>query len=74
MKLLRVVPIEDDGSCYEKVNHVCYHPVQISKLLEGENVKPCCCAVDYEPEDNDRITKLINKIDEVLDEENMQQL
>lgn len=42
--LLRSVPVDSK----EPVNLVCYHPVQIEKLLAGENVEPQCLAVDYE--------------------------
>ena len=50
MRLLKYVPIEDDGTTKENVNLVCYHPVQVKYLLRGENVDPKCCATDYEYE------------------------
>lgn len=44
MELLRVIPKESN----EPVNHVCYHPVQVKYLMQGESQKPICYAVPYE--------------------------
>jgi hypothetical protein len=41
--VIKVVELDENGNSKEDCNLVCYHPLQIKKLLLGENVEPKCC-------------------------------
>jgi hypothetical protein len=50
MKLLRVVPINEDGTTNEDVQYECWHPlaiVRLEKQLPIQIDQPYFCAVDY---------------------------
>jgi len=43
--IIKFVPLDEDGNSKEDCNLVCYHPLQIKKLLNGEYVEPRCCGL-----------------------------
>jgi len=43
--VIKVVEIDENGNSRENCNLVCYHPLQIKRLLNGENVVPRCCGI-----------------------------
>ena len=50
MDYLKVVELDEKGDSTVPVSLVCYHPLQVPKLLKGENVEPKCCANELEME------------------------
>jgi len=43
--VIKKVEINADGNSEEDCNLVCYHPLEIKRLLNGENIKPRCCGI-----------------------------
>lgn len=43
--IIRVVEMDEQGNSKENCNLVCYHPLQIKKLLSGDMVRPQCCGI-----------------------------
>jgi hypothetical protein len=41
--VIKVVDMDEQGNSKEPCNLVCYHPLQIKRLLNGENIAPQCC-------------------------------
>jgi hypothetical protein len=51
MKLLKVIPINEDGSTDENVQYECWHPLGILSLKKETTPvvkQPYFCAVDYD--------------------------
>ena len=51
MKLLRVIPIDENGMTDEDIQYECWHPLAIAVIKKGQNPvvkQPYFCAVDYE--------------------------
>ena len=45
VNVITIVELDESGNSKEACNLVCYHPLQVEKLLNGENVKPKCCGI-----------------------------
>ena len=45
VNIIKIVELDERGNSKEDCNLVCYHPVQIKNLLNGENVEPKCCGI-----------------------------